>query len=118
MIAILCTCSCSWCQSKVNDSIPLTGVVTQTDSVLISINDIKVANAKMIELKYEKEINENLIATIQTDSVLINALSTNLSACEITMETRINEIKKERNIAIGAGAGTSLLFLVLLIIAL
>lgn len=72
----------------------------------------------MIELKYEKEINEYLRSTIQTDSILINSLHTNLSACKINTEIKIAEIKKERNIAIAIGSGTSLLFLLLFIIAL
>lgn len=114
MILLVSSYSTSWCQ---NDSIPLTGDM-KPDSVLISINAIKVANAKMIELKYEKEINRNLRDCVQNDSILIDALSTNLAACKINAETKITEIKKQRNIAIGAGSGTSLLLLVLLIIAL
>lgn len=114
MTLLVLSYSTSWCQ---NDSIPSTGV-GEPDSVLVAISAIKVANAKIIELKYEKEINKNLRDCIQNDSILISALSTNLSACEINSNNKIAEIKKQRNIAIGAGSGTSLLFLILLIIAL
>lgn len=72
----------------------------------------------MIELDYEKEINKCLRNTIQVDSTIINSLRTNLAACKLNAEAEIKEIKKQRNIAIGAGGGTSLLLLVLLIMAL
>ena len=118
MIVLLSCCSYSWSQSKADTSyISPTGVVEQ-DSVLIAISDLKIANAKMIELNYEKEINEQLRGLIQTDSNIIDALSTNLTACEMNTEVKVAEIKKQRNIAIGAGSGASLLFLVLFIIAL
>ena len=58
MILLLWTCSTSWCQSNLADSIPLTGKEMQTDSVLVPISALRVANAKMIELQYEKEIND------------------------------------------------------------
>lgn len=118
MIVLASTCSYSWCQSNINDSISLTGEEVHTDSVLVPISALRVANAKMIELKYEKEINEQLRRIIQTDSNIIDALSTNLTACEMNTEIKVAKIKKQRNIAIGAGSGTSLLFLILLIIAL
>lgn len=121
MILLLWTCSTNWCQSNLNDSIPLTGEEMQTDSVLVPISALRVANAKMIELEYEKEINKNLQCIIQNDSLLINAVSTNLTACEVAYSNKdieLKEMEKQRNIAIGAGGGASLLFLVLLIIAL
>lgn len=118
MIVLASTCSTSWCQSNFPDSIPLTGEEIQTDSVLVPISALRVANAKMIELKYEKDINTHLRGILQTDSILIDALSTNLSACEMNTEQQVSKYKKQRNIAIGAGSGTSLLFLILLIIAL
>ena len=121
MILLLLTCSTSWCQSNLHDSILLTGEEMQTDSVLVPISALRVANAKMIELQYEKEINKNLQYFIQNDSLIINAISTNLDACEEAYNKKddeIKEMKKQRNIAIGAGSSTSLLFLILLIIAL
>lgn len=118
MTLLLLSCSYSWCQSEVNDSILPTGDEYKTDSVLVSIDALRIANSKMIELKYEKEINEYLRNTIQTDSILISSLHTNLSVCKINTETKIAEIKKERNTAIAIGSGTSLLFLLLFIIAL
>lgn len=117
MILLLCSCSYSWCQNKI-DTILFTGEEVQTDSVLVSVNALKVANAKMIELKYEKEINRQLRGIIQTDSLLTDYLYTNLSSCKINSDIKIAEIKKQRNTAIAVGSGTSLLFLLLFIIAL
>lgn len=121
MIVLLWSYSTSWCQSNFNDSILLTGEEMQTDSVLVPISALRVANTKMIELQYEKEINKNLQYIIQNDSLLIDDVSTNLSACEVEYnekDAEVKEMKKQRNIAIGAGSCTSLLFLILLIIAL
>lgn len=112
MTLLVLSYSTSWCQ---NDSIPPTGV-GESDSVLVAISAIKVANAKMIELKYEKEINRNLRDCIQNDSILISALSTNLSACEINSNNKIAEIKKQRNIAILAGSSINLLLLLIMIL--
>ena len=114
MILLLCNCSSSWCQSNLNDTIPLTGEEVQTDSVLVPISAIRVANVKMIELKYEQEINKNLRNVIQTDSILISSISTNLSACELNCISEVNKVKKQRNIFGGISGG----LLMLLIIAL
>ena len=73
MILLVLSYSTSWCQSK-------------QDSVLVSIESIKIANAKMIELKYEKEINAELSKIIHNDSIVI-----------VTYETRLrneNELHK------------------------
>lgn len=122
MILLLLTCSTSWCQSELDDpdynyTFP-TGEVESIDSVLVPISAIRIATAKMVELNYEKEINATLRECVQNDSLLINALSTNLAACEVNTNVKVAEIKKQRNIAIITGGGTSLLFLVLFIIAL
>lgn len=109
MIVLLSICSTSWSQ---NDTI------TKQDSALIAIPALRVANAKMIELKYEKQINENLREIVRTDSVLIDALNSSISYCEVQAEKEIAAIKKERNVAIVAGTGASIVLLILLIIAL
>ena len=122
MIALLLSCSISWSQ---NDSIWDQGDCPNDDfsyyscdSALISIEDLKVANAKMLELKYEKEINCTLLEIIKTDSAIINSLKHNLYSCEIACEEEISKYKKQRNTAIFAGTSTSLLFLILFIVAL
>lgn len=121
MLILLSTYSISWCQ---NDTIPFTGVVEQ-DSVLVPIQALRVANAKMIELKYEKAINENYRQTIELDSAIINALENNLYNCALELEEQINtcdeeitKIKRQRNTAIGVGTGTSTALLVILLLIL
>lgn len=122
MIVLLSTYSISWSQ---NDTIWDQGDCPNDDysyfscdSALISIEALKIANAKMLELKYEKEINQTLTEIIKTDSIIINSLEHNLYNCEIVCEEQIAEVKKQRNTAIVAGSATSLFFLILFIIAL
>ena len=121
MLILLLTYSISWCQ---NDTIPSTGVVEQ-DSVLVPIQALRVANAKMIELKYEKVINENYRQTIILDSTIINALEHNLYNCALELEEQINscdeeitKIKRQRNTAIGVGTSTSTALLIILLLIL
>lgn len=121
MLILLLTYSISWCQ---NDTILSTGVVEQ-DSVLVPIQALRVANAKMIELKYEKAINENYRQTIELDSAIINALENNLYNCALELEEQITvcdeeitKIKRQRNSAIGVGIGTSTALLIILLLIL
>ena len=121
MLILLSTYSISWCQ---NDTILSTGVVEQ-DSILVPIQALRIANAKMIELKYEKAINENYRQTIVLDSAIINALENNLYSCTLELEEQINtcdeeitKIKRQRNTAIGVGTGTSTALLVILLLIL
>ena len=107
MILLLSSCSTSWSQSN---------VVDKKDSVLVPIDALRIANTKMVELNYEKAINEELRSILKTDSNLINALQTNLNACENSCQDKIKEVKKQRNIAIGAGSGASAFFLLLLLL--
>jgi hypothetical protein len=83
--------SISWCQSDVIFS---TGELT--DSVLISYKDIKTVNSKLIELKYEKEINDSLNVIISNDNKIIKEYTNNIS----TLNNNIKTITKQRNIAI------------------
>ena len=95
MIA-LSSYSTSWCQSKSN--ISSTGEL-KNDSVLISYNDLRKANAKMIELKYEKEINDSLRSIIKNDDKIISTYKTNTS--NLTKE--LAKVKKQRNYIIKGG---------------
>lgn len=90
-------CSTSYCQSKDSVCIPSTGEVIQ-DSVLISIDDIRKVNSKLIELNYEKEINDKLISVIDNDSIIIDALERRYNNSVEAFNKQIKTIKKERNI--------------------
>lgn len=113
MILLVSNYSMSWCQSNKYFS---TGELKQ-DSVLINVNAIKIANAKMIELKYEKEINKHLAECIRIDSTIIVSLQNNAKYSELKYKENINQIVKQRNRAILHGSITSgvLLFLLILL---
>ena len=99
--------SSSW--SENNAMLSFTGEVPN-DSVLVSIDDLRAANAKMIELRYEKEINLGLKEIIKNDSIAIVALREDNSV----VEERAKKYKKQRNVA----GGTSGVLLILLILSL
>ena len=96
MIALL-SYSTSWCQSNVSRS--STGEQCgKSDSVLISYNDIRIVNSKLIQLKYEKEINDSLKVIINNDDKIIKEYNNNIKI----LNTNINKVIKQRNI-IGLG---------------
>ena len=102
MIALL-GCSINLLANNTNvDSLHLsTGDVVQpNDSVLISYDDLRLANSKLIELKYEKQINNNLRSVIYNDSIVIRDYQ--------ILNERINKdykkVIRQRNIAIGGAA--------------
>lgn len=96
MIALL-SYSTSWCQSNV--SLSFTGEQCgKSDSVLISYDDIRVVNAKLIQLKYEKEINDSLRVIIKNDDKIIKEYNNNIK----NLNANINKTIKQRNI-IGLG---------------
>ena len=87
--------------SNPTDSLNLsTGkIVTPEDSVLISYNDLRIVNSKLIQLDYEQQINANLRTIIKNDSIIIKDYQ--------ILNNRINKNRKkavrQRNIAIGTG---------------
>lgn len=98
MIALL-NCSTSWCQND-NATISSTGELTANpDSVLIAFDDLRKANAKMVELKYQKEINDSLCSIIKNDDTIIREYSSNINA----LKKQVLQVKRQRNLAIGGG---------------
>lgn len=117
MIALL-SCSTSWCKNKVfePDSLPSTGVLEKQDtSILIPIEYIRIANSKMIELKYEKQINSELNKLVDNDSVIISQLQKDLIYCTESNKEKLKKVKKQRNIFLCSTIGVALLSLLLLI---
>lgn len=103
MIALL---SCSINLYANNYHIPSTGEVVQEDSVLISYNDLKVVNGKLIELKYEKETNNILRTIIQNDSLIIDTLTVDnlrLTSKVQALNKSNRKYKKQRNVGFGIG---------------
>lgn len=79
-----------------NDSLhSSTGVLVNQDSTMISYDDLRIVNSKLIELDYEKEINSNLCAVVHNDSIVISDY--------IEVNKRINKdcdkLRRERNIS-------------------
>ena len=87
-------------------SISSTGEVNQEDSVLVSYNDLKVVNSKLIELKYEKETNNILKTIIRNDSLIIDTLTIDnlrLTSNVQTLNNTNKRYKKQRNVGFGIG---------------
>ena len=83
-----------------------TGEVVKEDSVLISYNDLKVVNGKLIELKYEKETNNVLRNIIRNDSLIIDTLTIDnirLISNVQTLNKSNKKYKKQRNVGFGIG---------------
>ena len=103
MIALL---SCSINLYANNYHIPSTGEVVQEDSVLISYNDLKVVNGKLVELKYKKETNNILRTIIRNDSLVIDTLTIDnlrLTTEIQTLNKSNKKYKKQRNVGFGIG---------------
>ena len=81
------------------------------DSVKVSINDLRKANIKLIQLDYEKVINNNLRQIIKNDSVLAEQARQRY----ILLDRTCKKIKKQRNIGVGAAIGSILLFIISII---
>ena len=89
-----------------NYHIPSTGEVVQEDSVLISYNDLKVVNGKLVELKYKKETNNILRTIIRNDSLVIDTLTIDnlrLTTEIQTLNKSNKKYKKQRNVGFGIG---------------
>ena len=108
---VLLSCSTSWCQND-NATISSTGELTAIpDSVLISFDDLRKANAKMVELKYEKEINDSLRSIIKDDDIIMREYSRNVDA----LKKQVKQVKRQRNLAIGGGVLATLSMAILAI---
>ena len=114
MIALL-GCSINLSANNIDtDSLNLsTGDVVQPkDSVLISYDDLRRANAKLIELDYERKINSNLRNIIYNDSIVIRdyqVLNERISKnCKKTI--------RQRNIATGGAAALFIAIIITLLV--
>ena len=92
-----------------NDSISSTG---WQDSILVSYADLRKVNSKLIELEYERDINEHLRTIINNDSIAINSLRDNISRINISHKRDMDRVKRQRNVATGIGIGTIILLII------
>ncbi len=81
------------------------------DSVLISYNDLRLANSKLIELDYEKKINKSLKSIIVNDSIVIQ----HYKSSNILLNKAYKKAVYQRNITIGGGIVLSIVTLLLLL---
>lgn len=103
---VLLSCSTSL-SSKANNQTSFTG---RQDSIYVSIDDIRKANSKLIQLQYEKDINNSLREYIRNDSIIIKQTR---EECSL-LRGKSSRLTKERN----AAATSSLVLLLLLIMKL
>lgn len=104
---VLLSCSINSLSKSITSS---TGRIEQ-DSVTIAISDIRKANAKLIELSYEKDINKNLRQIIKNDSILAKQARQRY----ILLDRSCKQIKKQRNIAYCSASVTIMLLILSLI---
>lgn len=108
MIALLvCSINLYASDIDVNDVYEIQNTnVTQVecDSVYISFDDLRIVNSKLIELNYEKEINDKLRKVIDNDKVIIN----NYKALNEKVNKDCKKAILQRNIFIGVGVATTI----------
>lgn len=104
---VLLSCSIN---SSSKSLTPSTGRIEQ-DSITIAISDIRKANAKLIELSYEKDINKNLRQIIRNDSVLAEQARQRY----ILLDRSCKKTTKQRNVACCGAAGVIILLILSLI---
>lgn len=111
MIALL-SYSTSWCQSN-NATISSTGGLTiKSDSVVIAYDYLRKVNAKLIELKYEKEINDSLRSIISNDEIIIRKYKCNFDF----LKKQIKKENRKYKVAVGGGLFATLSMVVILIV--
>lgn len=104
---VLLSCSINSLSKSLTSS---TGGLEQ-DSVTIAISDIRKANAKLIELNYEKDINKNLRQIIRNDSVLAEQARQRY----ILLDRSCKKVTRQRNVAY-CGVGATIILLILSLI--
>lgn len=115
---VLLNCSISLLASNTNTDctrLSTGGVVGENpsikDSVLVSYNDLRLANSKLIELDYEKKINTTLRSIIVNDSIIIQHYKNNNTLLNKSYKKAI----RQRNIAVCGGIVFSIVTLLLLL---
>lgn len=90
---VLLFCFTNSLMSNEINEVSFTGGVSE-DSVLISYNDLRKVNSKLIELKYDKEKINNLNIIISNDSIIKNNLIDLRNNDKLVYENNIKVIKK------------------------
>ncbi len=105
MIVLL---SCSIGLSGSNQYIPSTGELVNQDSVSVSIDDLRIVNGKLVELKYEKEANKVLRDIVHNDSIIMVDNDRSIRQ----LRTKVKKVTKQRNMIGVAGAASIIFFII------
>ena len=105
MIVLL---SCSIGLSGSNQYIPSTGELVNQDSVSVSIDDLRIVNSKLVELKYEKETNKVLRDIVHNDSCIIDNNNKTINQ----LKGKVKKVTKQRNVIGVAGAASIIFFII------
>ena len=92
-----------------------TGVRVSDEYALVSYDALRIANAKMAELEYEKEINKNLKEIIVNDSIIINQYKQYIEVEEIEHKAEVKKLKKELYVTGGCGIGCFIILILVII---
>ena len=100
MIVLLCY-STNLYASNLKDSHNLsTGeIFIPKDSVLISYDDLRIVNSKLIQLDYEQQISANLRTIVKNDSIIIK----DYQVLNDKISKDCKKAVRQRNIAISVG---------------
>lgn len=127
MIVLLC-CSVNLYGQSEADSVAYlpTGGAARTDSVLIGIDELRLANAKLIRAEYDAMLKNNFKKIVEAQRSQIDILEANFNRQKninaklvdevIKAEAKANKYRKQRNIAAGSSCG--LLAIIVIILSL
>ena len=109
---VLLSYSTSWCQNDNTISSSTGELTAKSDSVLIAYDDLRKANAKLVELKYEKEINDSLRSIIANDEIIIGEYNRKVDALnkQIKQENKKYKVVVCGGLLISLSLGTLLIF--------
>ena len=109
---VLLSYSTSWCQNDNTISSSTGGLTAKSNSVLITYDDLRKANAKMVELKYEKEINDSLRSIIENDEIIMREYNRKVDALnkQIKQENKKYKVAACGGLLISLYLGTLLIF--------
>lgn len=111
-MTVLLNCFTSWCQNDNHHISSTGGLNSNMDSVFVSINDIRKANTKMVELKYEKEINDSLRSIIVNDEEIMREYKRNINA----LQKQIKQENRKYKVAVWGGVFATLSLVVAIIV--
>lgn len=127
MIVLLCYSENLYSQSKGdNAETSPTGEFMRSDSVLIGIDELRLANIKLIKADYDAMLKDNFKKIVEAQKAKIDILESNFDrqkkinanlVNEVTKaESKANKYRKQRNIAAGSSCG--LLAIIVIILSL